>query len=163
VVLLVIGLLLGIAYPNMNRVFDVKFKSSARILAGTIQYAFNSAAMQKTYVRLHYSIDTGEYWITTFTQESEETGEFVEDPLAIVSRNELPVGVKFEDIVTLSAGKIDEGETTTMFMPTGMAEPTVIHLGNEDGEIFTILVKPLSGRSEILDGYIDLEEMEPEA
>ncbi|MDP8256879.1 MAG: prepilin-type N-terminal cleavage/methylation domain-containing protein [Candidatus Alcyoniella australis] len=156
IVLLIFALVMTVVYPSLSRVFDVQFKSSTRILAGTVQYAFNQAAMQKNYVRLHYNIDTNEYWITTLT----ETGEFLEDPLSIIGRTQLPVGVRFEDVVTLHAGKIDEGETTTMFLPTGMAEPSVIHIASESGEVFTLIVKPLSGRCEILEGYIDLEGME---
>lgn len=67
----------------------------------------------------------------------------------------LPQGVRIEDVVLPSEGKIQEGETGIRFFANGCVERAVIHLRNETGEAYTLEINPITGHVEVLDGYIE--------
>ena len=67
----------------------------------------------------------------------------------------LPAGVEFMDVVVLSQGKIQEGEATIRFYPNGCIEQSLIHIRNEDQEVYTLEINPMTGQIELHDRYID--------
>ena len=72
----------------------------------------------------------------------------------------LPEGVTLEDVVTLSKGKIQEGEARIRFFANGCIEKSLIHLRNEADEVYTLEINPLTGRVKIHDTYIEQKTTE---
>lgn len=152
VVIAIAATIVAIGLPRFQSVFDVQIKSAIRRLIGTIRYTFHESAITKGYYRLIYNIDEQRYTVKRLAM----TGEFLQEDSSLVQEEQLPVGIYFEDVVTMHAGKIDEGETFTQFFPNGFAEHTVIHLRDEYGSQYTLLIQPLTGRVEVMEGYIDI-------
>jgi hypothetical protein len=80
-----------------------------------------------------------------------------EEERAIRSAEPLPSGVRIEDVVLPSRGKIQQGEAGIRFFANGSVERAVIHLRNEREEAYTLEISPITGHVEVQDGYIEKE------
>jgi prepilin-type N-terminal cleavage/methylation domain-containing protein len=69
--------------------------------------------------------------------------------------SKLPDGVRLEDVVLFSKGKVQSGEAILRFFPNGCVERSLIHLKNEDGNVHTLEVSPLTGQVKVHDRYVD--------
>ncbi|WP_025323925.1 hypothetical protein [Deferrisoma camini] len=67
----------------------------------------------------------------------------------------LPEGVRFRDVQTALEGTVSSGRALTRFLPQGYATPTWIHLEIGDDQEMTVVVHPLLGRAEILEGRVE--------
>ena len=75
-----------------------------------------------------------------------------------VKERTLPEGLRFKDIETALEGRVSDGVAMTRYVPQGYATPTWIHLEEDDGETsWTLIVHPLTGRTEIIDGRVEME------
>ena len=155
-VLLILAVLLAFVTPKLRDVTEYRIKRTSRRLASTIKYLFDGAVIRHTYYRLNYDLKRGEYWVTYL----DEARQFAQDTSILSSRVRLPGTVHFEDIVTQHRGKVYEGETFTQFFPHGWAEETIIHLGDNRGRHYSLLIMPLTGRVRIYDRYVEFSERE---
>ena len=48
-----------------------------------------------------------------------------------------------------------EGDAVTHFHPTGLAEPSIIHLGTDSNQKATLMIEPLAGRVKVFDDYVE--------
>jgi len=157
VVVIIIGTVVAIAIPRMNDMFEVNLKSAMRRLIGTVQFAFNESVIKQTPLRLNFTPETGDYWLSAMLT-SGDTGQFVDYPTDVVKPQQLPAGVYFTDIVTPhDSEKRTEGDDIFIgFFPTGFVEHAVIHLASDDGRQFSLVIAPLTGKVTVLDGYVDI-------
>jgi general secretion pathway protein H len=162
VVLVLMGIVAGIAIPRFKNLFEVELKSSMRRLAGTIKFCFNDAIIKQATIRLNFDISSGTYTYSMLvTDPDSRIGEFVDMPSPFTETEQLPQGVYFKDILTpRSIQKMEDGETYIMFYPTGYAEKAVIHLADAHGRVYTMLVRPLTGGVKIFEGYVDFAEFQ---
>lgn len=158
VVILILGFILAFTLPNFaGLVTGDQLGRTLRQLAGLIQYLRDQSISEKKVYRLNYNFVQKEFWVTTF----ELTGETKPATNPFIKRRlRLEGSIEVMDINTPAAlGKTKEGETYINFLPNGMVDPAVIHLTNRDLEtIYTLIIKPLTGRVRILDHYV--EELE---
>jgi prepilin-type N-terminal cleavage/methylation domain-containing protein len=155
-VLLILAVLLAFVTPKLRDVTEYRIKRTSRRLASTIKYLFDEAVIRHSYYRLNYDLKRGEYWAT----HPDETRQFAQDTSVLSSRVRLPGTIHFEDIVTQHRGKVYEGETFTQFFPHGWVEETIIHLGDNRGRHYSLLIVPLTGRVRIYDRYVEFSEKE---
>lgn len=159
VVILIIGAITGIAIPRLSTLLAADLKSAARKLGGGIQFCFNEAVIKQASVRLMFNLDSGEYWLT-YLAVSGSTGEFVELTNRVFPRQQLPAGIFFKDFITPhNMETVFAGEDFITFYPTGYAEQAVIHLGSENGEVYTVLVKPLTGKIVVYDRDVQFSDL----
>jgi len=52
---------------------------------------------------------------------------------------------------------LKEGRAATLFRQTGFADSTWIHLEDDDGKAFTIIISPLMGKAEISEGRVEAD------
>jgi len=52
---------------------------------------------------------------------------------------------------------LKEGKVATLFRQTGFTDSTWIHLEDEDGKAFTIIISPLMGKTEISAGRVEAD------
>ncbi|GAB6063672.1 hypothetical protein [Deferrisoma palaeochoriense] len=72
-----------------------------------------------------------------------------------VKPTRLPEGVRFRDVETALEGAVSQGRALTRFLPQGYATPTWVHLEiGEDREV-TLVVHPMLGRAEIVEGRVE--------
>jgi len=89
-----------------------------------------------------------------------ENGEYKENFVEITEvlgkRASLPKNLSFVDLMT-SRGKFNEGIGSFSLSPFAL-EPAIIHLKDEKENYYSLYWKPLSGKIEIYDGYIEEEK-----
>ena len=153
-VLLVLAVLLAFLTPTFRDLTEYHIKSSSRRLASTIKYLFDEAAFRHAHYRLNYDLNKEEYWVSS----SDDGKEFKEDPSVLSTRVRLPGSIYFEDIVTQGRGKVYDGETFTQFFRQGWVEETIIHLADERGRHYSLLIMPLTGKVRIYDRYVEFAE-----
>jgi prepilin-type N-terminal cleavage/methylation domain-containing protein len=78
--------------------------------------------------------------------------EELSDP--ILQRHRLPEGTWIERVLQ-AEGSASSGVVAIPVSPLGLTEQVVIHLRNEDGEYFTVLWNPLTGRGISQEGRLD--------
>src|SRR5215510_9706114 len=67
----------------------------------------------------------------------------------------LPADVRVLDVVSPQGTKTREGDAVTHFHPTGLAEPSIIHLGTYSNQKATLMIEPLAGRVKVFDDYVE--------
>jgi len=148
VVMVLISLFMVFSIPLFSNIGTSSLGTSARRLSGTIKYLFNESAMSGLEYRLVYDLDQGLYR----AQILEANGEQVDAPDQ-GRQAALKGDVRFMDLQLPGRGKFTMGQITTRIHPSGWVEETIIHLDDGDGEMLTLRVSPLTGTTEVFDGY----------
>jgi hypothetical protein len=65
--------------------------------------------------------------------------------------------VRIVDVINPQGEKTREGEAVTHFHPTGIAEPSIIHLATTQEQYMTLIIEPLAGNIRVQDGYVEPE------
>lgn len=153
IVLVVLSAVLVITFPRMDGFLSGRYlKSTSRRLIGTIRYLHDHSATTGKKYRLCYDLDENEYWIEGGNEEE----EFEESKTVLGRREALPEGIEFLDVIT-PEGKINSGQTFTLFFPKGYVTKSIIHLKNEKEEVLTLLLKGSMGQVTVYEGYIEEE------
>jgi len=148
VVMVLISLFMVFSIPLFSNIGTSSLGTSARRLSGTIKYLFNESAMSGLEYRLVYDLDQGLYR----AQILEANGEQVDAPDQ-GRQAALKGDVRFMDLQLPGRGKFTMGQITTRIHPSGWVEETIIHLDDGAGEMLTLRVSPLTGTTEVFDGY----------
>lgn len=88
---------------------------------------------------------------------NDTTLEYEPDPTLPIAETVLPEGLRFVDVETSLDGLVYEEKAMTRFVPQGYATPTWIHIADEEDRVYTLIVNPLTGVTEIRDGRIAME------
>ncbi len=148
VVMVLISLFMVFSIPLFSNIGTSSLGTSARRLSGTIKYLFNESAISGLEYRLVYDLDQGLYR----AQILEANGEQVDAPDQ-GREAALKGDVRFMDLQLPGRGKFTMGQITTRIHPSGWVEETIIHLDDGAGEMLTLRVSPLTGTTEVFDGY----------
>lgn len=148
VVMVLISLFMVLSIPLFGNVGTGSLDTSARRLSGTIKYLFNEAALTGHEYRLIYDLDQRSYR----AQVLEADGEVVDDPDQ-GRQATLKGAVRFRDLQVPGRGKFSAGQVTIRIDPSGWVEETVIHLDDGKDKMLTLRVMPLTGTTEIFEGY----------
>lgn len=89
---------------------------------------------------------------------NDETAEYEPNDSLPVKETKLPEGLRFVDVETPYKGREAGEKAMTLFVPQGYSTPTWIHLEEEDdNRLYTLIVNPLTGRTELKDGRVEME------
>lgn len=150
VVMVLISLFMVLSIPLYGNIGTGSLDTSARRLSGTIKYLYNESAISGLEYRLIYDLDRG-----TYRAQALEKDGALTDAQDQGRQAALKGAVRFKDLKVPGRGKFSSGQVTTRIDPSGWVEETVIHL--EDGnEVLTLRVMPLTGTTEIFQGYREL-------
>ena len=153
IVILLLSLVLLLTFPRFGAVLaSQRLKSSGHLITGMVRHVYDQSTAKKRLYRLNYHLTDGDLWATYLTDD----GEFVDDQSRLAHRRKLPTGVQFEDVVT-PVEKVKEGQAYTQFFPTGLVDPSIVHLRSDDGSQLSVLIQPLGGRVHIETGYREAE------
>jgi hypothetical protein len=143
-----------IVVPNFGRLTQGGARTAGRRLMGVIATVHDKAALQKRRFYLGMELGAGDYWAVA-TEPAE--GLSNEDVLGrrdkAVLEGVLPGGTVFSD-VTIEADKLKEGTALAVFEPNGTCRAAQIHLKDEDGGVYTLMVNPFTGRCTVYDSYL---------
>jgi len=146
--MLLIGLFSALVVPVFGGFGESDLRSAARRLAGTTRHLYNEAALSGRPYRLRFDLDRGTYG--GLRQEAD--GRLV--PVAGSGGGRtLPEGVRFRDIVVAGRGRSSSGQTDALILPVGWLDETVIHLAGAGDRTLTLRLQPLSGSTEVYEGY----------
>jgi prepilin-type N-terminal cleavage/methylation domain-containing protein len=148
VVVVLVSLFMAFSVPLFSNIGTSSLGTSARRLSGTIKYLYNESAMSGLEYRLIYDLDRGTYR----AQVLEEDGSLVDAPDQGREAS-LKGSVRFKDLQLPGRGTFSMGQITTRLHPSGWVEETIIHLDDGDGKMLTLRVMPLTGTTEVFDGY----------
>ncbi len=154
VVLFIVGLLVTIAIPHLGNTSNARLDATAQRLAATVRYLSGEAALRNRPYRLNYDLDKHVYWITTLVT-TQDRAEFRNDLSPLSRPVQLPPSITFADIQTSGVGRMSTGRVATHFQPQGYADPTIIHLRNQQSRTITVLIPALTGEAHIYEGYVE--------
>lgn len=147
VVMVLISLFMVFSIPLFGNIGTSSLETSARRLSNTIKYLFNESALSGLEYHLIYDLDQG-----TYRAQILDVNRQLVDAPDQGRQAKLKGNVRFQDLSIPGRGKTSVGQVTTLIHPSGWVEETIIHL--DDGEkVLTLRVMPLSGMTEIFEGY----------
>lgn len=153
VVVVIIGLTMTLTMPRFRySLLSDHLKASTRRVALLITNLSKEAVREHKDYLLFFDLSENVYWI-------ENPGTTEEGRL--IAREEafsLPEDVRFLDIMKKDDEIKTTGDVSIMITKKGYIQPATIHLGSDSGRVFTLYLKTFSGKAEILDGYVELEE-----
>ena len=151
VVMFLMALIMLIALPYLGSLQPAQMRSEARRLASRANYLYEEAGAQKVLIRLTFDLDHNGYYVTrldpfaarpVFTPEGGPAGV----------RVFMPAGIRIRDVWVEGVGAVNRGQVSTQFYPSGYVDATVVHLTDENGEVFTLAIDPFTGRVSIANG-----------
>ena len=159
IVLVIFAIAASFVIPRLRDSDSVALTASATRLSTTVRYLYEESALRGRPMRLNLDLDEHAYWITVLGDDPDEA-EFVPDGTALSRPTALPQAVAFADVVLPALGTVKEGQVFAQFLPDGWADPLVVHLINRRNEYATLAVDPLTGRTRVGEGYIELGDID---
>ena len=151
VVVFILAIVSSFVVPRHADVSGVALGATARRLSQSVRYLYEEAALRGSVYGL--VLDLEEQRVHVVRLDS-ETGEFVEDDAMLSRELALPDGVRLTAVVLPSVGRLDQGAVPIYFYPEGFADPAWIQLGDDRGRGYTVIVDPIRGRAEVVDGAV---------
>jgi prepilin-type N-terminal cleavage/methylation domain-containing protein len=151
VVIVVLGVMIGLVIPTLGEMTGANLRRSTRHLTGMVRFLRDDAQAKKAVYRLRFDIQGGHYWAEARTVTSEGTAEFKRLQSAISTEASLSGQTSFRDV---QAGSHPD-DPYILFTPDGWVEKAFIHLRDGDGKDFTLIVKPLTGDTELREGVVE--------
>ncbi len=152
IVVLLISLFTMISVPLLTSGNKGDLKASTRRLAGTMKYLFNEAALSGLEHRLVFNLNENSYHAEVIEIDG-SVGELD----GTTARANLKSGISFTDLTLAGRGSFSQGEVTVRIHPSGWLEETVVHLQDEKRNVLTLRVNPLTGSSEVFEGYREFQ------
>ena len=161
-VILVIGIVGALVLPRFGGIVDrQQVRRTVNVLRGMVRQLHAKAALTKRIYRLTFDLE--EQRVTVCYLESLSTVR--EGDVACVTESSremrgyvMPKAVRLLDVVSSSGEKVREGAAMTHFHPTGLAEPSVVHLQTSDEAHVTLFIEALAGRVKVVHGYAEREK-----
>lgn len=152
VVMCLIVMMLGLTLPQIrNTLLSDGLKRTALRMVGLASNLRDEAVREQRTYALHLDLVGQQYWIG-FSAMTEE-----EQTLARENAEKLPPDVQILDVWFKDGGKVTEGEAAILFFKKGYVQPSAIHLGDDDGRRFTIVLSPFVGKAKVMETYVDFE------
>jgi prepilin-type N-terminal cleavage/methylation domain-containing protein len=152
-VILVIGMVGAFAVPRVVGVLErQQLRQTVNVVRGFVRYLQAHAAFTKRVYRLVFDLDRQVLSVCYLTADGcqrEATRELRDYAL--------PGAVRILDVVSPQGQKIREGVAATHFHPTGLAEPSTIHLEGDNKQWVTVIIVPLAGGVRVVEGYVEPE------
>ena len=156
IVLLILAIAATFVIPRLRNADSAALTGSAARLATTVRYLYAEAAFRRRPMRLNLDLDKQAYWVTVLNDDP-DAPEFVIDGSPLSRPTVLPDAVAFADVTLPALGTVAEGIVFAQFLPEGWADPLVVHLKGSRNDYATLAIEPLTGRTRVAEGYIELD------
>lgn len=151
VVIAILGVMIALVAPRFADIGNANLKRSARHLTGMVRFLRDESQAKKIVYRLRFDVQAGHYWAEAVTVTSDNTTEFRRATSVIGGEGSLSGQTTFRDI---TAGSHPD-DPYILFTPDGWVEQALIHLRDGEERDFTLLIKPLTGDTELREGYVE--------
>jgi Tfp pilus assembly protein FimT len=153
-VLLVLGIVGALIIPRYGGILErQQMRRTINMLRGTVRYLHAHAAHTKRIYRLQFDLEN--QVMSTCFLVSEDTCK--EGATQVLREYTFPDLVRIVDVINFQGEKTREGEAVIHFHPTGIAEPSIIHLATLQEQYMTLTIEPLAGNIRVQDGYVEPE------
>ena len=184
IVLGVIAAVLVVAVPKLTSTTS-KVQSTIRRLSTLCREMHNAARLKQQNYRLVIKMDTKQssYWIESGSMNSVpltedqlknmesmndeqkkailERSQFSQDKSILKGEQILPKPLKFLQVEYAGREKaITEGTTYVYFFGQGLAQEAAIHIGDGEKLHWTLAIRPLTGKTDILQRDVKLQELQ---
>jgi Tfp pilus assembly protein FimT len=150
VVVLLIGIMLGIAIPRVrDTISNDRLKKTARLMIGMSRELRSDAAREQIDYELCLDMDRRCFWKYSVDMTSEKREEIKKSAVR------LPEGIRFKDVYIYGKGKKSRGEAVIRFFKKGYVQPSVIHLDHQ-GKTMTLVFDPFIPNVKTYDQYLDV-------
>lgn len=152
-VLLVLAIIMALIMPRLGGLMErQQMRRTVNVIRGTVRYLQARAALTKNIYRLTFDFERQLLSVCPLERQSDAC-----KPEAGLEVREfaLPASIRLLDVISADGQKMTEGVATTHFHPTGIAEPSVIHLIGDDQQTVTLAIAPLAGGLKVFAGYVD--------
>jgi Tfp pilus assembly protein FimT len=154
VVVLLIGLMMALTLPRFRyAILADNLRTATRRLVGTIKTIRSDAVREQQDYILRFDLESNRFWLESSAMTEEER------LLSQEKASLLPRGVRVVDIWFKGKGKKMAGLTGIRFNKKGYVQPSIIHLGSEDGRRFTLVLNPFFGKVRVLEDYVEFEDV----
>jgi hypothetical protein len=148
-----IGLVMTIAMPYFGSIRGSQIRSESRRLASRANYLYEEAGAQKVILRLTFDFANNGYFVTRLDPFAAKPAFLPENGPAGV-RVIMPEGIRIRDVTVEGLGTVAQGVVSSQFYPGGYVDATMIHLVDDQGEVFTLAIDPFSGHVSIVRGDV---------
>ncbi len=139
VVVLVISLAVGLAYPSLSRgTSSLHLRTSARDVLNTFRYAREKAVTEQSGMCVAVYKDKQQFVLTD---------NFGEGNRSYI----LPRDVKIQRM-TLAGNEVREDPMTVRFLPNGSSDDAEVLLKSDTGSFFRVFTDPITGGARIEQG-----------
>jgi prepilin-type N-terminal cleavage/methylation domain-containing protein len=154
VVIALIGMILAISVPRFQySLITDNLKSVTRRMIGVVKEIRDDAVREQKAYFLHLDLESNKLWVE-YPGMGQEEREMAKERAFT-----LPEDIRIMDVWGEERGKQVDGEAAIRFTKKGYVEYTAIHLGAEDGRVFTLILSPFLGTIKSHDTYVDIETM----
>ena len=161
-VILVIGIVGALVLPRFGGLVDrQQVRRTVNVLRGMVRQMHAKAALTKRIYRLTFDLEEQRVTVCYLESPSPDgTGDVacVAESSREMRGYVMPNAVRLLDVVSSSGEKVREGTAMTHFHPTGLAEPSVVHLQTSDEAHVTLFIEALAGRVKVVHGYAEREK-----
>lgn len=182
--MIVLALIAAIVILGAPRIFkgSTNLKSVTRNLIVLTKETRNQARLSNSTLRIAFEMgeENHSYWVERASgpqiidlqklQEPEDEKTDSEDkPPAVFSMDTsllkqpkvLPEGMKFASIESVNLeNPVVSGKAYIHFSPQGFVEASAVQIVNSSGQIWTLIINPITGQAEIIEKAIKLKELE---
>ncbi len=154
ITIILMGFVLSLTLPRIrDGLLTDDFKSASRRMITVISDLRNRAVSEYRDFTLVFDLESGKYWV--------EAGDMTEIELldARDRTSVLPESVELKGILFLNGDEITTGMAGIRFTRKGYIQPSMIHMGAKDGRKFTFILSPFLGKVQIVEDYLDFEDM----
>lgn len=151
VVMALLAITVALVVPRLPARDSAALKNSARSVAALLRYLGDRAAGNKQRYRLHINLEENAIAVKRRLPDGGESP--ADDPL--LRRTVIEGRIAIADVQTPRFGTISSGELQIDVGPMGVGELLTLHLKAPDGESFTVVSYPASGKVKLLAGYQD--------
>ncbi len=150
VVMAIISLVATLSVPQFQNFFLTdQLKTTTRKLLGIVA-EFSQEAVRAGADRVLIFDLTENVILAKLTDDSEQ--------LKTKTWLSLPDEVRIMDISSVHGGKQFQGQVKLHFSNRGYIDKTYIHLGDDEGQVMTVMLSPFLGVIKIADSYLELSD-----
>lgn len=151
VVVFILAIVSSFVVPRISDVAGVELGATARRIGQSVRYLYEEAALRGTVYGLVFDLEEQRVHVVRLDAE---TGEFAEDDALLSRALTIPDGVRLVAVVLPSVGRLDQGAIPVYFYPEGFADPAWIQLADDRERAYTVIVDPIRGRADVVDGVV---------
>jgi len=151
IVIAILAVMAGLVVPFLGEVTGANLRRSGRHLTGMIRFLRDDAQAKKAVYRMRFDLQGNHYWAEVMTQTTEGAVEFKRLSSALASGSSLSGQTTFRDV---RAGSHPD-DPYILFTPDGWVEKAFIHLRDGNEKDYTLIVKPLTGDTELREGVVE--------